>query len=93
MTPCSCLGHLQNGSEAMADHLGAFVPHEQRHGAISLLKEAGILSPDGPEVRAVENVMKLIANSPYAAKVLPMAMETAWEAGPDKPALLKLESM
>ena len=60
---CSCLGHLQkhhgqNGCEAMADSLLIFVPHEQTHRASSILKQIGILSPDGSKARAVENVMK-----------------------------------
>ena len=62
---------MQNGCEAMADSLLVFVPHEQAHGACSILKEVGILSPDGIIARAVKNVMKLIANSPGAAKVAP----------------------
>ena len=45
-----------------------------------------MLSPDGPEVRAVEGVMKLINNSLSAAKVAPP--ELAQEAGPDTAALL-----
>ena len=43
--------------------------HEQTHGAFSILKQIGILSPDGTKTRAVKNVMKLIANSLSAAKV------------------------
>ena len=83
---CSCLGHVQNGCEAMADSLLVFVPHEQAHGACSILAEVGILSPDGTKARAVKNLMKLIANSPGAAKVAPAKMTR--EAGPDKRALL-----
>ena len=71
---CSCLGHLQNGCEAVADSLLVFVPYEQAHGACSILKEVGILSPDGIKARAVKIVMKLIANSPGAAKVAPAKM-------------------
>ena len=63
-----------------------FVPHEQAHGACSVLKEVGVLSPDGTKARTVENVMKLIANSPGVAKVAPAKM--AREAGSDNPALL-----
>ena len=70
-----------------------FVPHEQAHGACSILKEVGILSPDGIKGRAVKIVMnsKLIANSPGAAKVAPAKM--AREAGSDKPALLNGQRM
>ena len=88
---CSCLGHLQNGCEAMADRLLVFVPNEQAHGTCSILKEAGILSPDGIKARAVKKVMKLIANSRGAAKVAPAKM--AREAGPDIPALLNGQRM
>jgi len=35
---CSCLGHLQNGCEAMADSLLVLVPHDQTHRASSILK-------------------------------------------------------
>ena len=83
---CAWLGHLQNGCEAMAESLLVFVPHEQTHRASSILEQIKILSPDGTKVRAVQNVMKLIANSPGAAKVAPTEM--AREAGPHKPALL-----
>ena len=38
---CSCLGHLQNGCEAMANSLLALMPHEQTHGAFSILKQIG----------------------------------------------------
>ena len=38
------------------------MPYEQMHGAFSILKQIGILSPDGTNARAVKNVMKLIAN-------------------------------
>ena len=55
---CSCLGHLQNDCEAMADSLLVLVPHAQTHRASSILKQIGILSPDGSKARAVENVMK-----------------------------------
>ena len=65
---CSCLGHLQNGCEAMANSLLVLMPHEQTHGAFSILKQIGILSPDGTKARAVKNVMKLIANSLSVAK-------------------------
>lgn len=60
---CSCLGHLQNGCEAMANSLLVLMPHEQTHGAFNILKQIGILSPDVTKARAVKNVMKLIANS------------------------------
>ena len=63
----------------MADSLLVFVPHQQAHGACSILKEVTILSPDGIKARAVQNVMKLIANSPGAAKVALAKM--AREAG------------
>ena len=53
----------------MADSLLAFVPHEQTYRASSILRQTGILSPDGSKVRAVQNVMELNANSPTAAKV------------------------
>ena len=59
---CSCLDHLQNGCEAMANSLLVLMPHAQTHGAFSILKQIGILSPDGTKARAVKNVMKLIAN-------------------------------
>ena len=57
---CSCLGHLQNGCEAMANSLLVPMPHELTHGAFSILKQIGILSPDGTKARAVKNVMKLM---------------------------------
>ena len=88
---CSCLGHLQNGCEAMANSLLVLMPHEQTHGAFSILKQIGILSPDGTKARAVKNVMKLIANSLSVAKVAPTEM--AGEAGPNKPALLNRQRM
>ena len=72
---CSCLGHLQNGCEAMADSLLVFVPHEQTHRACSILKQIGMLSPDGTKARAVENIMKLIASSQSTAKVAPTAKD------------------
>ena len=81
---CSCLGHLQNGCEAMANSLLVLMPHEQTHGAFSILKQIGILSPDGTKARAVKNVVKLMANSLSVAKVAPTEM--AGEAGPNKPA-------
>ena len=73
---CSCLGHLKNGCEAMADSLLIIVPHEQMHRACSILKQLDtwILSPDGTKARAVENLTKLIANSLGAAKVAPTQM-------------------
>ena len=84
-----CLGLLQNGStieantsEAMADSLLVFVPHEHLQRALCILNQVGILSPDGTEARPVKNVTELIANSPSATQVAPM------EAGPDDPALL-----
>ena len=40
---CSCLGHLQNGCEAMANSLLVLMPYEQTHGAFSILKQIGIL--------------------------------------------------
>ena len=83
---CSCLGHLQNGCEAMADSLLVSVPHEQTHRASSILKQIGILSPDGSKARAVENVVKLITNSSSAAKAAPTEM--AREGGSNKSALL-----
>ena len=55
---CSCLGHLQNGCEAMANSLLVLMPYEQTHGAFSTLKQIGTLSPDGTKARAVKNVMK-----------------------------------
>ena len=67
-------------------HLLVLMPHEQTHGAFSILKQIGILSPDGTKARAVKNVMKLIANSLSVAKVAPTEM--AGEAGLNKPALL-----
>ena len=36
---CSCLGHLQNGCEAMANSLLVHMPHEQTHRAFSILKQ------------------------------------------------------
>ena len=39
----------------MADSLLVFVPHEQAHGARSILKDVGILSPDRTKARPVEN--------------------------------------
>ena len=75
-----------NGCEAMANSLLVLMPHEQTHGAISILKQIGILSPDGTKARAAKNVMKLIANSLSVAKGAPTEM--AGEARPQKPALL-----
>ena len=49
----ACLGYLQNGCETLADSLLVFVLHEQMHGACSILKQVGILSPDGTKARAV----------------------------------------
>ena len=54
---------------------------EQQHGALSFLKQTGMPSPDGPQVRAVKFGIKVIANSPSAAKVAPL--ELARSAGPD----------
>ena len=88
---CSCLGHMQNGCEAMANSLLVLMPHEQTHGAVSILKQIGILSPDGTKARAVKHVMKLIANSLSVAKVAPT--EIAGEAGPHKPALFNRQRM
>ena len=88
---CSCLGHLQNGCEAMADSLLVLVPHEQTHRASSILKQIGLLSPDGSKARAVEYVMKLITDSLSAAKAAPT--ETAREVGPNKSALLNRQGM
>ena len=79
MDLCSYLGHLQNGCEAMADSLLIFMQHEQTHRAYSILKQTGILSPDGTKARAVKNIMKLIANSQSVAEVAPTEM--AGEAG------------
>ena len=78
----------------MADSLSVFVPHEQAHGAFSVLKEVkevGKLSPDGTIARAEKNVMKLIANSLGPAKVAPAKM--ARGAGSDKPVLLNGQRM
>ena len=50
----TCLGHLQNGCEAMADSLLVLVPYKQKNIASSILKQIGILSPDGSKARAVE---------------------------------------
>ena len=88
---CSCLGRSQNGCEAMAHSLLFLMPHEQTHGAFSILKQIGILSPDGTKARAVKNVMKLIANSLIAAKIAPV--KVAREARHGKPALLHRQSM
>ena len=88
---CSCLGHLQNGCEAMASSLLVLMPHEQTHGAFSILKQIGKLSPDGTKARAVKNVMKLIANSLSVAKVALTQM--AGEARPNKLALLNRQRM
>ena len=73
----------------MANSLLVLMPHEQTHGAFSILKQVGILSPDGTKARAVKNVMKLIANSLSVAKVAPTEM--AGKAGSNKPALLNSE--
>ena len=40
----------------MANSLLVLMPHEQTHGAFSILKQTGILSPDGIKARAVKNV-------------------------------------
>ena len=90
---CSRLGHLQNGCEATADSLLVFVPHEQTHRASSILKQIGILSSDGSKARAVENVIKLIANSLSVAMAAPTPMEMGWEAGSNKSALLNRQGM
>ena len=74
----------------MANSLLVLVPHEQTHGAFSILKQIGILSPDGTKARAVKTVMKLIAYSP-SAKVAPTEM--GGEAGPNKLALLNRQRM
>ena len=57
------------------------VPHEQRHRAISIIRQIGMLGPDCPNVRAAKTVLKLIANSPSVDKFA--SMEMAQEAGPD----------
>ena len=75
----------------MANSLLVLMPHEQTHGAFSILKQIGILSPERTKARAVKNVMKLIANSLSVAKVAPMEM--VGEAGPNKPALLNRQRM
>ena len=80
------LGHLQNDCEAMADSLLVLVPYKQKNIASSILKQIGILSPDGSKARAVENVMTLIANSLSAAKAA--STEMARKAGSNKSALL-----
>ena len=67
----------------MADSLFVLMPHEQTHGAFSILEQIGILSLDGTKARAAKNVMKLIANSLSVAKVAPTEM--AGEAWPYKP--------
>ena len=72
--------------EAGADSLLAFAAHQQMHRALSILKQGGVLSFDGPKVRAVRNVRQLTSNSLSAAEVAPT--EIAHQAGPDKPALL-----
>ena len=78
----------------MADSLLVLVPHEQMHRASSILKQIGILSPDGTKARAAKSVMKLIAYSLSVAKVAPIApTEMAGEAGPNKPALLNGQRM
>ena len=41
---CSCLGHVQNGCEAMADIIFVFMPYQQTHGALRILKHIDILS-------------------------------------------------
>ena len=83
----SCLDHLQNGCEAMADRLMIFMPHElheQSQRTFTILQQIGNLSSDGTKKRTVRNVIKLIANSLSAAKVAPMEM--VQEAGLYKPA-------
>ena len=40
-----------------------------KHRDLSIMKQDGILGPDGTEMGAVKNEMKLIANSPSAGKV------------------------
>ena len=60
----------------MASSLLVFLPHEQMHRALSILKQAGIVSPDGGGVKAVNYAMKLIAKSPIAAKVADRGRET-----------------
>ena len=69
----------------MANSPLVLMPNEQTHGAFSILKQIGILSPDGTKARAVKNVMKLIAKSLSVAKVAPTEM--AGEARPNKPGL------
>ena len=55
--------------EAMAASLLDFVQLEQTHRAFSILKQIGILSLDGPEIRAVKDY--LIADNQSAAKDCP----------------------
>ena len=88
---CSCLGPLQNACEAMANSLLVLMPHEQTHGAFSILKQIGILSPDGTKARAVKIAMKLIANSLSVAQVA--LTDMAGQARPNKPALLNRQRM
>ena len=75
----------------MANSLLALMPHEQTHGASSILKQIALLSPDGTKARAVRNVMKLIAHGLSVAKVAPTEM--AGEARPNKPALFNRQRM
>ena len=75
----------------MANSLLALMPHEQTHGAFSILKQIGILSPDGTKARAVKNVTKLIANSLSVAKVA--STEMAGKARPNKPALQQAKNV
>ena len=65
---CSCLGHSQNGCKALADIPLGFVPHEEWHGALSILKQVEILSPDGPEMRAVKVCQKAHRQWPECCK-------------------------
>ena len=70
----------------MTNSLLVLLPRDQTHGAFSILKQIGILSPDGTKARAVKNVLKLMSNRLSVAKVAPTEM--AGEARPNKPALL-----
>lgn len=58
----SCLSQLQIGCEALADSRFPLA-HARMHGDGSILKDDRNPSPDGPDMRAVKIVLKLIANS------------------------------
>ena len=64
--------------------------HMKKRRALSILKQVQMLSPDGPDVRAVK-IVKLITNIPGTVKIA--LTEMAREDEPDIPALLNRQCM